>query len=244
MVKHGIVWAGVISVGQKLHLVQTLKCWNRKPGGAEASALPVEQWIKDQQALVILGDPGSGKSTSMKRLALGLAQRDNAPLPILLPLNAYSRELDKHPCSFEDYLPEYFQGKRTQLEKSKLQRLFTEHWKQHKAVILWMAWMRSAITVGKWWHKSKTSCGHGFPTRKVKPKSGNRMVVTSRFVGYRDYPLADPRWQTVALNDWNSEEIGRFFKGFTLAVELAWVRWQNHENAKRLAEQDFSLCYR
>ena len=43
-----------------------LEVMEKEMGRAEAAALPVEQWVSDQQALIILGDPGSGKSTSMK----------------------------------------------------------------------------------------------------------------------------------------------------------------------------------
>jgi formylglycine-generating enzyme required for sulfatase activity/energy-coupling factor transporter ATP-binding protein EcfA2 len=210
----------------------------QETGSAEASALPVEQWINDQQALVILGDPGSGKSTSMKRLALGLAQLDDAPLPILLPLNAYSKELDKHPCSFEDYLPEYFQCQRTQLDKGKLQRLFTEALKQHKAVILMDGLDEVGNNRGQVVAQVENFVRAWIPDPQSGEKSGNRMVVTSRFVGYRDYPLADPRWRTVALNDWNREEIGRFFTAFTLAAELAWAGGERHESAQRLAETE------
>ncbi|MBU0655353.1 MAG: SUMF1/EgtB/PvdO family nonheme iron enzyme [Gammaproteobacteria bacterium] len=205
---------------------------------AETSALPVEQWINGQQALVILGDPGSGKSTSMKRLALGLAQRDNAPLPILLPLNAYSKELERDRISFEDFLPEYFQAKRTQLEKDKLQRLFTEALQQQKAMILMDGLDEVGNNRGEVVAQVENFVRAWIPDPQSCEKSGNRMVVTSRFVGYRDYPLTDPRWQTVALNDWNEEEIGRFFKAFTLAAEQAWVGGENHENAQRLAETE------
>lgn len=224
--------------GAKAAVGADIDTLEQETGRAEASALPVEQWIKDQQALVILGDPGSGKSTSMKRLALGLAQRENAPLPILLPLNAYSKELDKHPCSFEDYLSDYFDCKRTQLEKSKLQRLFTEALKQDRAVILMDGLDEVGSNRGEVVAQVENFVRAWIPDPQSGKKSGNRMVVTSRFVGYRDYPLTDPRWQTVALNDWNAEEIERFFTAFTLAAECAWVGGENHENAQRLAEQE------
>lgn len=207
-------------------------------GGAEASALPVEQWIKSQQALVILGDPGSGKSTSMKRLALGLAQSESAPLPILLPLNAYSKALDKQSCSFEDYLPEYFDTKRTQLEKAKLRRLFTEALQQNRVVVLMDGLDEVGNNRGQVVAQVENFVRAWIPDPQSNQQCGNRMIVTSRFVGYRDFPLSDPRWQTVALNDWNTEEIERFFTAFTLAAECAWVGGENHENVQRLAAQE------
>ena len=205
----------------------------------EASALPVEQWIKDQQALIILGDPGSGKSTTVKRLALGLAQSKSAPLPIVLPLNAYSKELSKNDISFEDYLPHYFHAKRGQLDKKLLKALFTEGLSQQKVVILMDGLDEVGDNRGKVVEQVENFVRAWIPDPESKQKSGNRMVVTSRFVGYRDYPLKDPRWKTVALNDWNEEEIGRFFKAFTLASELAWSGGEGQQNVHDAAKEEY-----
>ncbi len=243
---------------------------------AEQDALTVEDWFKQRPALVILGDPGSGKSTTMKRLALGLAQQDNTPLPILVSLNAYGKRLEEGIISFEEYLPEYFHGKRAQLDPHKMRKLFTDALKQQKAVVLMdgldevgiyrgplvgqiehfvRAWIPECPVLrlpehplrGKKDENEYQRALSQFNKESAKIKtdyerdlrewqqSGNRMVATSRFVGYRDYPLSDPRWQTVALNDWNREEIDRFFTGFTLACELAWKGGENREEAQRLA---------
>ncbi|PZN77080.1 MAG: hypothetical protein DM484_15395, partial [Candidatus Methylumidiphilus alinenensis] len=215
---------------------------------AEQDALTVEDWFKQRPALVILGDPGSGKSTTMKRLALGLAQQDNTPLPILVSLNAYGKRLEEGIISFEEYLPEYFHGKRAQLDPHKMRKLFTDALKQQKAVVLMdgldevgiyrgplvgqiehfvRAWIPECPVLrlpehplrGKKDENEYQRALSQFNKESAKIKtdyerdlrewqqSGNRMVATSRFVGYRDYPLSDPRWQTVALNDWNREEI-------------------------------------
>jgi formylglycine-generating enzyme required for sulfatase activity/energy-coupling factor transporter ATP-binding protein EcfA2 len=205
---------------------------------ADAAALPVEQWINGQQALVVLGDPGSGKSTSMKRLALGLAQCEDAPLPILLPLNAYSEALERQNISFQDFLPQYFQGKLTQLQGNKLRLLFDTALEQGKAFILMDGLDEVGDNRGQVVSLVEDFVRVWIPSLQSDRTSGNRMVVTSRFVGYRDCPLSDPRWQTVALNDWNGEEIGRFFKVFTLAVELAWAQGKDNAHARRLAEQE------
>ncbi len=266
----------------------------------EQAALTAQEWVNQwPPALVILGDPGSGKSTTLKRLALGLAQQDNAPLPILISLNAYGKRLEEGIISFEEFLPEYFQGKRAQLDRDKLRKLFTEAFKQQKAWVL----MDGLDEVGqnrgplvaqiehfvRYWvperpvlklpkppqkpnqkNPREENCKHkedherqleqynkiredykcklkqyNKESKQIKTgyehdlhewlQHGNRMVATSRFVGYRDYPLSDPRWQTVALNDWNRQEIDQFFTLFTLASELAWQGGENLADAQRLA---------
>ncbi len=277
---------------------------------SENAALTVEDWFNRQPALVILGDPGSGKSTTMKRLALGLAQQDNAPLPILVSLNAYGKRLEEGIISFEEFLPGYFHGKRAQLDQHKLRRLFIDALKQKMAVVLMdgldevglnrgplvaqiesfvRAWIperpvlveikkpdtpvyislfetnaylpltsleiserikKNEVIIIKN-NKIKEDYDHeialfNIESEKIKndyerdlldywQQSGNHMVATSRFVGYRDYPLSDPRWQTIALNDWNRDEIDQFFTGFTLACEVAWKGGENREEAQLLA---------
>ena len=220
---------------------------------AEQAALTVEQWMQQQPALVILGDPGSGKSTTLKRLALGLAQQENGPLPILIPLNAYSKALDQASISFEEFLPEYFHGKRAQLDRHKLRMLFTDALQQRTAVVLLDGLDEVGLNRGPLVEQVQSFVRAWVPERPVRmgkdkatyefalqqsQHSGNRMVATSRFVGYRDYPLTDPRWQTVALNDWNRKEIDRFFTGFTLACELAWKGGENQEDAQTQAETE------
>ena len=205
---------------------------------AEQKARPVEQWIDDQHALVILGDPGSGKSTSLKHLALMLAEQKHALLPILLPLNAYSQAFEKHPLSLEEFLPRYIHSKRVQLDAEHLRRLLTEALEQQKAFILLDGLDEVGNNRGKIVTQVEEFVRTWIPDPASKKKSGNRVVVTSRFVGYRDFPLSDPRWQTVAINDWNLVEIEQFYTKFTLAAELAWAGGENHETAKHKAKAE------
>jgi hypothetical protein len=59
--------------------------------GASSAPVQIEEALREKTRVVVLGDPGSGKSTMLKYLALRLAKDTDAPLPILLPLNAYAR---------------------------------------------------------------------------------------------------------------------------------------------------------
>lgn len=205
---------------------------------AEQAALPVEQWIEQQPAVVILGDPGSGKSTSLKHLALSLAQETQALLPVLLPLNAYSQAYAKQPISLEDFLPEYIHAKRSQLPTEQLKQLFNQALQQQKVFVLLDGLDEVGNNRGQIVKQVEDFVRTWIPDPDSKAKTGNRVVVTSRFVGYRDFPLSDPRWKTVAINDWNVEEIEKFYGKFTLAAELAWSGGENPEAAQQKAEAE------
>jgi len=79
-------------------------------GKAEAAPVHVEQAMAEKSLVVVIGDPGSGKTTLLKYLALRLAAEENAPLPILVPLNAYADALTRADPNLQHYLAEYFRG--------------------------------------------------------------------------------------------------------------------------------------
>ena len=222
---------------------------------AEQTTLSIEQWMEFEPALVILGDPGCGKSTTLKRFALSLAQRLDGPLPILIPLNAYGKRLEKGVISFEEFISEYFNSKRAQLDRNKLRILFAQSLKQNRAVVLLdgldevglnrgplvaqiESFVRAWIPEYPIREKYNDKDSYEFSPRQKQHNNSNRIVITSRIVGYRDYPLTDFRWQIVSINDWNREEIESFFSGFTLACELAWKGRENLQDVQIQASHE------
>ena len=100
-----------------------------------AAAISIEDMINNYPALVILGDPGAGKSTLLKYLALNLATTEARVLPILAPLNAYSKALQENASlNLSDFLPRYFAGRQHQLKS--LGALFQAALNQGKAIVL------------------------------------------------------------------------------------------------------------
>jgi hypothetical protein len=75
----------------------------------EGAALPIEaspygslgkgedllETIKNTKRLLVLGEPGSGKSVSLERLAWDLCGDDQAAIPVLVPLRDYTEKLDE-----------------------------------------------------------------------------------------------------------------------------------------------------
>ncbi len=188
---------------------------------APAEPVPADEALGQAPALVILGDPGAGKSTLLKVLALGLARLDDGPLPILLPLNAYADALAREETSLHQFLATYFATRQHCLKD--LAPLFDAALAAGQAVVLLDG-------------LDEVQASRAFLVRLVQdfaaehipgpgsdggPVPGNRLVVTSRIVGYREAPLDGVRWRTYTLVDFGRDEIERFADGWTLAFEVA-----------------------
>ena len=78
---------------------------------------PVLDLLRANDGLIVLGDPGAGKTTFLKYLALILAQGESDTLgigprlPVLLPLSAYANALADHDIPLSAFLTNYYQGR-------------------------------------------------------------------------------------------------------------------------------------
>jgi formylglycine-generating enzyme required for sulfatase activity/energy-coupling factor transporter ATP-binding protein EcfA2 len=192
----------------------------------QVRAPPVEPLFADEAvgqspALVILGDPGAGKSTLLKVLALALARQEQGPLPILVPLNAYAAALEREEISLHRFLAAYFAGRQRRL--SDLGPLFDAALEAGQAVVLLDGLDEVQAGRGFFVRLIQDFAAEHVPTpgKGMEPVSGNRLVVTSRIVGYREAPLAGPSWRTYTLVDFTRDEIERFADRWTLAFEVA-----------------------
>jgi formylglycine-generating enzyme required for sulfatase activity/energy-coupling factor transporter ATP-binding protein EcfA2 len=178
-------------------------------GKGDSCPVRVEEALGEKPRVVVLGDPGSGKSTLLKYLALRLAAETAAPLPILVPLNAYARALRQGDVSLQAYLPRYFAG----LAKgvADLAPLFEAALAKGQAVILLDG-------------LDEVQDGRGFLVNKVETFAaetvarGNKLVVTSRIVGYKEAPLSR-EWTLYTLLDFDQEAIESFAAKWCLAFE-------------------------
>jgi formylglycine-generating enzyme required for sulfatase activity/energy-coupling factor transporter ATP-binding protein EcfA2 len=179
--------------------------------------MPIDEALNEESALVILGDPGAGKSTLLKHLALHLARDTDGPLPILLPLNAYAEALRREEVSLQVYLARYYAARRKELEG--IEALFDTALAEGQAVVLLDG-------------LDEVQERRPYVNRLVedfvavhRAQAGNRFVVTSRIVGYRDVPLVSilggATWPVYTLTDWEREEMAHFAARWTLAFEIA-----------------------
>jgi formylglycine-generating enzyme required for sulfatase activity/energy-coupling factor transporter ATP-binding protein EcfA2 len=173
-----------------------------------AAPVRVEEALAEKKLVVVLGDPGAGKSTLLKHLTLRLATEAEAPLPILVPLNAFARQVHTH--NLESYLAEYFRTRAAGV--AALGPLFANALAQGRAVVLLdgLDEVQSdrAFVVGKVEAFAREAAARG-----------NRVVVTSRIVGYNDAPLNPAEWALYTLLDFDPEAIERFVKQWCPAFE-------------------------
>jgi len=178
--------------------------------GMSAAPMQIEAALREKTRVVVLGDPGSGKSTMLKYLALRLAKDKDAPLPILLPLNAYAKALQQKEINLQAYLPEYFAAHAESV--ASLAPLFKEAIEHGKAVILLDG-------------LDEVQSNRASLVQKVEAFShdviarGNRVLVTSRIVGYRDASLSAQDWSLYTLLDFTPEAIRTFANKWCLVFE-------------------------
>ncbi|HEY0068438.1 MAG TPA: TIR domain-containing protein [Chloroflexia bacterium] len=179
--------------------------------------IPLETLVTDNPIMVILGDPGSGKTTFLKYHALGLLtqdtqaiheteggsepgsgrRQDNQPLPILVPLAAYAQSLkDRATLSIQTYAAEFYRAHGL----PDLQPLF--HYSHSKGNTVYLldgldevpADMR--IQVANMVVATANSLG------------SNRLVVTSRVAGY--IPLALTTYSEATLEPFTQAQIALY----------------------------------
>lgn len=157
---------------------------------SDTSSAPtsVEDFLRQvhHASIVLLGEPGSGKSTFLRHLALCAAQQQGPPgvankLPFWMPLSAFGEALRLQETSLEDYLPIYAQQV---ICPSNVAPLFRDALQTGRALML-LDGLDEVI--------------HSDTRQKVAAQInamiqrwqglGNRFLVTSRIVGYREVQL-------------------------------------------------------
>ncbi len=178
--------------------------------GASSAPVEIEEALREKTRVVVLGDPGSGKSTMLKYLALRLAKDNEAPLPILLPLNAYARTISQREINLQAYLPEYFAARAEGV--ASLAPLFKEAIEHGKAIIL-----LDGLDEVQSNRAALVQKVEAFANDAVS--RGNRVLVTSRIVGYKDASLSAKEWSLYTLLDFTPEAIESFAGKWCLAFE-------------------------
>ncbi len=190
-------------------------------GDQLSTPIAVLDLLRDQDGLVILGDPGSGKSTFVKWLAVNLAEMASNPnvdrlglgdrIPIVIPVRAYAMALATRDIALVDFFMEYY---RSHLDSHlRLDDVFGMALMEGRAIIMLdgldeVSDLGMRMTVVDRVRK----CFNWFR------RAGNKFVLTSRLVGFRDAPLEAPGLLQCTLSDFNSNDIEDFARRWYEAV--------------------------
>jgi len=197
--------------------VKEIEEMERRARGERTTAA---ETLRQHTHLVILGDPGAGKSTLLKYLALDLAEGwaeekmglEASLLPIILPVAAYADALRDEPdLSLDEFLPRYF----TAADLPGLAGLFDRALAAGRALLLLDGLDEATSLV----ERQRIARRVESFTRR---HAANRVVVTSRIVGYDQAPLrgdGERPFVHFTLSPFGMDEIRTFAYQWTWAYE-------------------------
>jgi len=156
------------------------------------------------ERVVVLGDPGSGKSSLLRFLALRWARIEDAnlrftqPLPLLIELREYNR----WECSSGKGFPKYLHEASTwhRLNQQTLKHLL----EQPDRVVLLLDGLDEVFDPAQ--REQVVNDIHRFSNDYKQV----RIVVTSRVVGYQPHRLRSAEFRHFMLQDLDKDQIGSF----------------------------------
>ncbi|GGA18754.1 NACHT domain-containing NTPase [Okeania sp. KiyG1] len=179
------------------------------------------------QKFVILGGPGSGKTTLMSYFALMLAQkqpqvlgldRDRDWLPILIRIRDFVRDLDKT-------IPEHIRVfAETNMALQDLPTGFFEHWLEDGRALILLDGLDEVAEEGKRYDVVRRI------ETFLRKFDKNPAIITSRPVGYRRYFFNRAEFPHYQMQSFNDDKISLFLDNWYNS------RFQDRQQAQRWKE--------
>jgi formylglycine-generating enzyme required for sulfatase activity len=207
------------SIGQQFILTDSLKEIERDNS--------LHTFVRDRPFLVVLGDPGTGKSTLVRMIMLALAEgRGGASfglsdewLPIFFPIAAFAEvraDVGSRDIAPLAYLRDYYRGR----EQPDYTPLFERALLAGRALLL-----LDGLDEVREDRLAIVKCLEDFIRAWDAP--GNRFLATSRIAGYEDAPLDDALFERATVQPFSDEDIRKFAENWSLAFERAGVPGAN-----------------
>ncbi len=179
--------------------------------------VPLLKILQKHSGVIVLGDPGAGKTTFVKYLALRLARGEGAKiglddyLPILLPLAAFANILQTREVRLDDFIAEYF----TNIGSDHpIGAMLTEALKAGRALIL-----LDGLDEVRDINLRNTVVERVVDFFAFHRRAGNKFVLTSRVIGYRAVRPSAEDLAECTIVDFEEDEIEEFIKYWTTALE-------------------------
>ena len=188
-------------------------------GARLSEPTPVLDLFREHDGLIILGDPGAGKTTFLKYLALQLAMGQADPLdlgarlPVLVPLSAYANALAEGDVPLDRFIADYYRDRGVDLP---LGPMLDEALNQGGALLL-LDGLDEVRDRGQR-HLVVERVVDFFTFHR---RAGNKFILTSRIVGYREVRPTTEGLAECTLVDFDDEEITLFVEQWTGALERA-----------------------
>ena len=188
--------------------------------GADTAPLSIDQLVSKPGGAVLLGGPGSGKTTLIKRLARSCAlgpdiMRERYPemphnlFPIVVSITLFDA-WRQDGRSVLDYIKAHLQQQGGQA----LLEVFDRCWRQDRCLIL----LDGLDEVAQADHRISSARA---VDELYQELHGNRALTTSRIVGYNICRLSSPS-QHAVLQPFDRDDIGTFVRQWHRAREQAW----------------------
>lgn len=178
----------------------------------------LKKLVRENPYLVILGDPGSGKSTTLKFIALMFAENEAKAqldlesqwLPIFFPISAYAEALAQNGAALQTFMPQHY---RERHNLPDLGPLFNHALENNYGLVL----LDGLDEVRKW--ETRLAILQHVENDLLKRYPRNRFIFTSRIAGY-DRARLGPPFRHCTVLPFDDEEVRRFAQQWSLAFEM------------------------
>jgi formylglycine-generating enzyme required for sulfatase activity len=230
----GETWSRALRIAGRQATAEEADAIGRRLGKPQ----PVVDLLREHAGVIVLGDPGAGKTTFLKYVALRLAAGGGdelglgTRLPVLVPLSAYANALEGGDVPLGEFIAEHYRVRGVELPIGQMLQAAIGV----GAAVLLLDGLDEVRDTGR----RRVVVDRVVDFFTVHGRRGNKFLLTSRIVGYRDVRPAVKGLAECTLVDFEDEDIAEFIDKWTAAIERA-ARGQTAVAAQEAAEQREAL---